>query len=620
MKKIIISLAVVALALASCEKEEKSFNEIQKEINPETLYSKTEFNLDMRDFAMAVDIAINSNSSFRKLVHSESIKKFDGAYDVVLSEIVNKQLSQDNLQNSLLKKVKTANSVFQVSDLLEDALITITEISLGTESNENSPKKRINRLKKVSPANSILNILIEKYPELQISVPVHPEDLDDPNYIPPVAFITEEYQNGNSNYIVGYNNTNTIVIDGIKEPEKAVIVVGLNERLQLIDDEEVDPVVPAPINLNATTSAEGIQLVWQKASTATLFNTTGYIIERKKSDDDDFVIIQENYGINNLVHSDITTESGRTYNYRIRAFLNISDLNTTRVYSDISNIVDKVAPARTNPPLTFSVTQATSGYAELNWTTDPGQYILSTNVYKNIVGDPVYNLFGSYSSNQYHSFDTQIKGGQVVRYAIQNETSTGKSNFLYDYIHVSYRDPSKTSPVRIKSLVCDGREFEPWGMGPPEFRIKIVGGNKKDKTTNEIAKCIYLDFGGTDIFGWDKTQYFHKLAYDWPYNLYETNYDVITLYLIESDHNNFEQLEFTGKIGGKSAIKVGTETLPNSPNSISAGIDTESAISAKYDFLKDEDLGWRDYYYYEPIDKTLEFYYKSSTVYITLGQ
>ncbi len=609
----------MAVIFASCEKEENNIDKLQNNLNPEVLYSKTEYNLDMRDFALAVDIAINSNSSFRKLLHSESIKQFDGAYDVVISKILNKNLSQDNCQSTLLKKVKTAKSVFKVSDLLEDALLTIAEISLETESNQNSPEKRINRLKKVSPANSILNILIDKYPELQISVPVHPEDLEDPNYIPPVAFITEEYQNGNSAYIVGYCNTNVIVIDGINEPEKAVIVIGLNERLQLID-EEINPFVPSPINLNATTNAEGIQLVWQKATTATILNTTGYIIERKKSDDDDFIIIKENYGLNNLVHTDNATESGRTYNYRVRAFLNVTDVNTTRVYSDISNIVDKVAPARPSSPLTFSVTQATSGYAELNWSTDPAQYIFSTNVYKNIVGDPVYNLFGSYSSNQYHTFDTQIKGGQVIRYALQNETSTGKSNILYDYIHVSYRDPSKTSPVKIKSIVCNGREFEPWGMGPPEFRIKIVGGNKKDKTTIELAKCIYLDFGGTDLLGWDRTQYFNKLAYDWPYNLYETNYDVITFYLIESDHNNFEQLEFTGKIGGKSAIKVGAETSPNSPYSINAGIETESAISAKYDFLKDEDLGWRDYFYYEPIDKSLEFYFKSSSVLITLGQ
>lgn len=624
-KNYLLTISVLSLLFifASCEKNDNDFNN-SKPKNPEDLYAKTEYNLDMRDFALAIDIAVNSNSSFKELVHKESIKQFDGAYDVVISKIANNKLTQDKSNSGVLKKVKSINSNFLVSDLLEDAMMTVADLTQGDNSTT-SPSIRINRLKKVSPSKSIINSLIDKYPELQVSVPVHAEDLEDPDYIPPVAFISEEYEGGISNYMAGYNQSNAIVIDGINEPEKAVIVVGLNERLlpplEPIDD-EVPIVVPAPTNLVLTKTSEGIQLAWQKLTSASTLNTTGYIIERKSPNDIDFVTIKENYGLNNLVHFDNATEAGRYYSYRVRAFLNVVDPNTTRIYSDISNIPPSIeAPARPSSPKTFSVVQATSNYAELAWSTDPAQYISSTKIYKNVVGVPSYSLFNSYTPNEYHDFDTQIQGGQVIKYAIQNETSTGKSNILYDYIHVSYRDPSKTSAVRIKSIKCDGRSFEPWGMGPPEFRIKVVGGNKKDKTTFEIAKCLYCDFGGIDVFGWDETQSFNKLVYDWPYNLYETNYDVITLYLIESDHgDNWTKLKFTGKIGGKTALKLGIDSLANSPVNFNTSIDTEGALEAEYDFLADEDLGYVDYYYYEPLNKTLEFYYKTSTVYITLGQ
>ena len=86
MKKNLLTMTIVALLLifASCEKNDNDVNN-PKPKNPEDLYAKTEYNLDMRDFAMAVNEAINTNKSFRKLVKEEALKKFDGDYDILLS-------------------------------------------------------------------------------------------------------------------------------------------------------------------------------------------------------------------------------------------------------------------------------------------------------------------------------------------------------------------------------------------------------------------------------------------------------------------------------------------------------------------------------------------------------
>lgn len=54
------------------------------------------------------------------------MKKFDGDYDILLSNVVKKQLSHNNVDNG----INTPNKVkanFTVRDLLEDAFYTLSE-------------------------------------------------------------------------------------------------------------------------------------------------------------------------------------------------------------------------------------------------------------------------------------------------------------------------------------------------------------------------------------------------------------------------------------------------------------------------------------------------------------
>ena len=75
-KNYLLTISVLSLLFifASCEKNDNDFNN-SKPKNPEDLYAKTEYNLDIRDFAMAVNEAINTNKDFRKLIKEEVNKQ-----------------------------------------------------------------------------------------------------------------------------------------------------------------------------------------------------------------------------------------------------------------------------------------------------------------------------------------------------------------------------------------------------------------------------------------------------------------------------------------------------------------------------------------------------------------
>ena len=91
MKKIFLFIVAAAFMSAACTKEVVSVK--KPDVTKEVAFEETEYNLDMRDFAMAVNEAINSNQSFRTLIKEEVNQCFDGDYNVLLSMIVDKKVN-----------------------------------------------------------------------------------------------------------------------------------------------------------------------------------------------------------------------------------------------------------------------------------------------------------------------------------------------------------------------------------------------------------------------------------------------------------------------------------------------------------------------------------------------
>ncbi|MDR0829262.1 MAG: fibronectin type III domain-containing protein [Prevotellaceae bacterium] len=579
-KKYMVAMVMILFAITACDKNELVDNTkpIQRIKGASEEYALTEYNIDMKNFALVINQSIQ-NKNFRILLKDEAYKQVDGAFDVLISSIL---------------ETTVPNSEFTVRNLLNNSYRELLEA-------------------KKFDANFELNKLYDTYPELQVSIPIHLKKLaDNINDIPPVTFITEEYQTGKIGSLFAFNGKyhEDIVLDGIDEPDFPVIVIGLNERMYRWNVTMSDDViVPTPQNLTATATTDGILLMWEKSTGATINNTTGYHIERKEMSDNDYRRIHYLQGVDNVGLIDPSTITGKTYLYRVRAVYRSSLLCRDVTYSQYSNIITVVGPPRPNAVSTFSAIQTSTNHVELNWTNPATQYgDVEISRYKN--GMTSYDLIATLTQNDYHYFDTDVHGGDIVRYAIQNVSPTGRSIPLYDYEYVSYRNPAQISNVKITKIKVENRGMEPWGMGPPEFVIALAGGKKTDLTTKDLGTKRF-DFNGTDLRGWDREQYFNRTINEWFYDVYEGNYDVLTIYIQETDKGKLKKLDLTGNVGVKAAVGInnGTGASEGSPNlsPFSAGVSTENTLAYEFNFVDEEDMGFNIYYYFEPVNKIMEF-------------
>ena len=207
-----------------------------------------------------------------------------------------------SLSGSSASRVK--GSDFSVGDLLGEFM---PKVSKGNAVD--------NSMKKVSASSeNIIAELTEKYPNLQVAIPVNIENWDEANDVPTVTFIPAEADDGVTKVLTGYKADGTLVeIDAINEPEtEPIIVIGENERIPLdpIDEEEESP---TPNNLTATTIETGVALTWVKSILANLTNTKGYNIYRKSSNTTEYSLVGTVTGINNVSFFDNGVLFGTTY-------------------------------------------------------------------------------------------------------------------------------------------------------------------------------------------------------------------------------------------------------------------------------------------------------------------
>ena len=582
MKKIIyIFVAAMITMLTACDKSENLTEKLLTPTNPDELYAKTEYNLDMRDFAMAVNEAISTNKSFRKLIKEEAMKKFDGDYDILLSKFVEKSVAHNDVDNG----VNTPNRVksnFTVRDLLDDAFFTLSEKSRITGASVQSAiKLSDSRQKAIATNQSVINSLVAEYPDLQISVPVHAEDLEDESYIAPVAFVPEEYEEGITEYVPVYDDGELTTIDAVTPPDSAVIVIGINERLLQLETEDLVPITP---DLTATITESGIRLTWSPMQ----LDGTGYILYRKGTQDSEFIRIFTTYNSILRAYDDNSVVASRNYTYYVVAF-------NSSYESDPSNYVTLTAPAYPKPVISFDAIQNAKYEIELRWENDHSQFIQSTSLYKKVLGvDPDYGLIGQFTANDSYCFDRNITPGSRIYYKINHITNLGISNPKYDFVYASYRDISKSSAVYIKELsyTCDVDELEGWLKGAPEFQVTVFGTGPDKKTvqygTIDNVDCLRFSNRDTKILSFPVG----LKVIDWQANQWT---DFLTFHVIERDNDGLKNIEITAKIGVKDTIaKV---------------LNVEAGITGTFKLTDNpEDCGDAWIGYYEDPNKNIDFH------------
>ncbi|MDA3817886.1 MAG: hypothetical protein PF486_10950 [Prolixibacteraceae bacterium] len=497
LKALIFSIGIIFI-LQACEKSEIIDNE--KKIIKEELFQDNEYNRDFSDFAKAVSNALKNNTSFRKIIKDEALLMIDGDYDVILKRVINKDVTPSTA-------LKSMNVNYTVKELLEDSYYTSSQTKLK------------------STSSSVIDELSNKYPDMQIAIPVHAADWDETNYIPVVTFLPSGYEEGITKKVTGYDPQGNIVsIDAVNEPDEAIIVISENERfVELGPDPDHPLVVPTPSSLNGIITESGIRLNWDMPNGTNRFNTSGYYVYRKSADSPNYVKVSTCWGTYERSYDDNDVVANRSYSYYVRAYYQGET-------SSSSNYITLTAPSYPKPVLSFDAIQNSINEIELRWQNDHSQYIQETKISKHVVGvNNGYQLIESFTANEQDYFDHDVAVGKKVIYKINHVTSLGISNAKYDFVQVPYRDISQNSPVYINEIRHNDWELEGWLKGKPEFYITVTNvdnGGENPYTVQEEINCEFSSrsFSSGSLSG--------IKVIDWKPGFW---YDMLTFTAIEYD-------------------------------------------------------------------------------------
>jgi hypothetical protein len=471
---------------------------------------------------------------------------------------------------------------------------------------ENSPLIRFNQLKKEYPEISFVAAFTKKYPDLQIAVPVHTEQMKNIKFIPAVTFLQEEFDEGVTDFMVGFRGDTIVLLDARIKPDKAVVVIGMCERTQrgiLIDRrlayENVTP--PTPMNLTGQVVEFGIYLTWTMPSGTNMSNVSGYRIYRKAGTEVNYTLLATTLGHTNREYADQNVRDNVTYRYYVEAY---NEYQT----SDASNYFT-ITAARPNGVSAFAVEQEALNIVKLSWSFAQNDYNGNVNIYKRIIGSSTSynNPFVTLPMPADDYFDTNITPGKTVEYKIERTTAIGTSTPKYDFIYTPYRDMNNYSKVFIKKIKYDKiSKIEAWGKGAPEFKIKVLGINGSN--TTELAELfIRLDSRNDNVWttvsssSSTVTNYWKPGKYNW--------YESISFYFVEDDGiggwwtNFWETLTLMGQKLGKAF------TNATSPNWLNGTLEALPVLGKAVDNLcrdQDERIGYAHLNYYDDPCRTYE--------------
>ncbi len=583
--------------LFSCQKDEIIVNNnILSFSNQLTQRSQIEevnkMNRSMEGFALLLAKTLE-NRNVRASLKQEALKKFDGDFDILYQKFASKQLNEGSFREVLARSDKNSKTRGQ----------------------------------------ELLNKIADEVPLLNIAIPVNIEKWDVANFKPLVAVRGVNFDDATTKKIRAYDSDGNVhVLDATIPPDFPVIVVGLNERLVSIDKSSsnanqkalCEPIrieayhsnerydfynssdyyeviakcggggwwdknPPAtPTNLKAITTESGIRLIWDMPSSSNSSNTTGYYVYRQGASGS-FSEIATVQGIYNRAYDDTAISPNASYTYYVKAYY--VDLS-----SSSSNFVTITAPNYPKPVVSFSAEQNSKTEIELHWSNDPTQFINKTILSKHIVGiTSDYGIIKEFNGNDGRYIDNAVTPGKKHKYEIYHVTNVGNSSRKYDFIRVPYRDISESSPVYIKALKYTDASLEKWPAGSPEFYIKILNVDLKNKKTITVQDRVTVDF--PSIFGtWLKEYPFPgKKVINWAPGFW---YDMLSFSVVEFDKS-------WGKIDIKLGVKYNTKpdsvTKDNLLKLTAGSIDYEYTIQDK-----GEDCGVAYLNYFEEPNQWIE--------------
>ncbi|MEM9546171.1 MAG: fibronectin type III domain-containing protein [Bacteroidota bacterium] len=584
MKKILFGLSgllLIGLIIVSCSKEYEDdiYEDSIQKSKASTRTLPGEQDVIFRDLAKATSFGINKSVDLRSLLKEEALVMFDGDFDVLLETIKDRQITVNNRTLTVKKFLGTIYKKFNLS-------VTYTQGSNGgfnggnnggNNGGDNGDGNGGGTIT-VSDPNEIIETIISIFPEIQISIPVHAEDWDVYEYIPPVIYIPEDYDESTTLLFDGYQDCDEITLDAVVPPDNPALVVGLCERLdkgiilKKLDDVE--------IILTTSTTATGISLSWT-VNNSTNEDITGYNIYRKGALENEFILIHVNDDEYNSTYFDNNVDELISYSYYVRAYNAIS-------LSEKSNTSTIAAPSGAKPPADFSATLFATDVLELRWTQEEGNYVESSTLSKRLDTQAGYQEIGNFPNTVNDFFDPVVIEGNQVIYRIVNHSPLEDSDPKYDIVDVPFRDVSAPAPVRIEKITIeDPGSLEGWGRGAPEFRVGIVR-TGSDGNPVVVQENLHYDM----FWFWPHELPVDELVLNWyPGN----SEDVLTFRVMERD-------------GGPDLDDIlDAEYIKKNSAKTSFIISAATAILNKFFDDSDDEIGRSTHRYSDPVDDVLEF-------------
>ncbi len=494
MKKLFVTVTIL-LSIFSCTKVE------QETILPQDTMIENVYDAQVYDLAKAINLAINNNSDFRNLIKDEVLKQFDGDYDLLMTTAFEKKVSPSQ---DILTKSSSSESI-SVKEML-------SHYCAETKSSGN-----------------ILDELVEKYPELQVSMPVHAEDWDPETYVPSIAIVPYDYEEFDTKTVPGLNaDGESIEIDAINPPNEPVIVIGLNERISPL---VVNPGVTVPnVRLIGQYGNGRIQLSVTVSNLPTSASIKNILLYRTAANSNTFSHIGNILSTNNTYY-DWNIDVNKQYSYY--AIVNyVNDNSSSSIQSNLVTIstVDTTPYAISN----LNVTNEYATKNHLEWD-NPSQNNFETQIYKTTPSTTL-ELIATlpYSHTEY--YDEPAVPGEKWIYSVKkrNPNTDEVSAHQQKYIYNPYRDPSSSSKVMMKEIHID-KSAEGWLGGKPEVKINVYG-QKLDAATNEI---IVSELGFID-YKFSSSNYptdtgLNSLMADWSFFDDSTYYPILNISMKEYD-------------------------------------------------------------------------------------
>lgn len=598
-KNIFFGLIALFALMVSCDRNDVFIED--SPVMPEVLYAPTDYNLYLRNLAVAVNEAINSNESFRKLVKVEVDKKFDGDFNVLFTQIID--LKVDNYERREDGTIMPAPGNITVADLLNSSFQKVQERVANKGDISHSQQYR-------TQGQELLGQLKEQYSNLQIAVPFLEEQLEDENYIPAVVFLPEEYSEQTTEYLPGIKYGQEYAQTAKVLPDSACIVISNNER---IDFDRADPnrkpniaPPPTPISLTGVLTDFGISLNWTMPTETKAVNTFGYKVYRK-IDNGDYNLLYTNNSHTNRSFIDANLELNKIYYYYVEAYNDFG--SSSKVYNGNGIVVN----TRPGAVQTFDVNPVGPNTVRSRWNFGDSDNNGTLKMYKR----DYWNEY-EYPQTPFYSAQLPVTGdakifnvpaGAKLEYMIERTTPIGTSAPKYDMLYMPYRDVSKQSSVYIKRVkISDRSEVESW-RGAPEYKIKMW--RVKNDGTNLTQTEEYvtqLDCDSKEDNHWEVFN--RQMLPSWqPGADGATWYDRLSFYVVEYDGGT----SMTDISNGIQALRKVYDAIPNSGNNnpseakiagwiipvALAVVDGVATNLPQWVKRNDEKIGWTYLDYYE---------------------